>query len=233
MTFEELMELSADALKAKADELGIEYKARANKTELSELIYAKTNDPKGASEVAQGNETNSDDELELGNGVFYVPGQMIKVQIRQENGDLKEGETSLDELLEAKGFSVERVAKLEAEKESLQKQLSGQIVLNETLLSEKADLEQVIASSKSQYSDVDKDGNIIPVPVSPKIEWNNDLKLMPIRARVAPNKGVVTRMRAGLSFGVQYSKYEVDKKTFDALIADDFIQIAALDQSNE
>lgn len=226
MTIEQLMELSKNALLELADEKSITYTTRTTKEELAAMIYAKTNNQEESANVAQADEANSDDAPELGNGVFIVPGQMIKVQIRHENGDLKEGETSLDEVLSAKGFSVEKVAKLETEKTSLQAELSAQIALNKTLIDENEDLEKENEALKAEKDESSKE----PETEAPKatIEWNDELELMQVQVRILPNSGVLNRIRAGLSFTKQYRTVDVNKETFDALLADNYLQVEPL-----
>lgn len=218
MTIEELMELTGAELKAKADGLGIEYSARANKTELSELIYAKTNNPEGASEVAQATETNGDEELELGNGVFYVPGQKIILKVLGEDGELVEQEYPLDDLYNAGETILDKeLLVLRSENETLRAE-------NERLKASNSELE------KSAYREVI--GHPSQAPEEPALVWSGEDQ-MTIRARVMPNKGITNRIRGGHDFTLQYQTITVDKALFDVLSKDQYIQIDAVSSNDE
>ncbi|PWD90346.1 Rho termination factor N-terminal domain-containing protein [Ignatzschineria cameli] len=232
MTIEELTALTNAELKAKADELGIEYLARASKKDLVELIYAQINDPEGASEVAQDNETNSDAELELGNGVFYVPGQKIILRVRGEDNELTEQEFSLDELCLA-GATVldEELITLRTENKLLQGTISELEESNKNLQGKLDACEQHNQTlEKAAYREVINHPS--QSPEASKLEWNGQ-EQMTIRARVMPNKGISTRIRGGHDFTLQYQTITVNKALFDVLSNDSYIQIDAVSNSDE
>lgn len=218
MTIEELMKLTAAELKEKADSLGIDYSARATKTELSELIYVETENQKGASEVAQEAEANSDDELELGNGVFFVPGQKIILKILGADGELTEHEYPLDELYNAGETILDKeLIELRAENELLKAE-------NELLKANNSELE------KSAYREVI--GHPSQAPEETVLFWNGQDQ-MTIRARVKPNSGISNRIRGGYDFTLQYQTITVDKVLFDVLSKDQYIQINTVGSDDE
>jgi|GEM_PF-6777966 len=213
MSIEELMELSAEELREKANALGLEYKSRATKADLSELIYAETTkvtDPESAENVALASPADSE-ELELGNGVFIIPNQMVAVEIRQEDGSLKAGEVAFDDLFAGQvELSVDRVDALEKE--------------NAALKHRNAELEALA------YREVI--GHPSQAPEETVLEWNGRDN-MTIRARVKPNCGISSRIRGGHDFTLQYRVITVNKVLFDLLRNDPYIQIDAVERHDK
>ncbi|PWD89594.1 hypothetical protein DC081_09090 [Ignatzschineria cameli] len=210
MTREELMALTHAELKARATEEGIEFPSRANKTELAELIYEKTNHQEGAQEVAQALKESDNDLLNEGD-FGIVPGQMIKV-ITKKDGDVIETQVPIDDVLDPIRFTLNRSAELEAVNDTLKKE-------NERLKHENAELEALayreVIGHPSQAS---------TEAAVTAIEWDGGDQ-MTIRARVKPNCGISSRIRGGYDFTLQYQEITVDRALFDVLSGDHYIQI--------
>lgn len=210
MTREELMALTHAELKARATEEGIEFPSRANKTELAELIYEKTNHQEGAQEVAQALK-ESDNDLLNEDDFAIVEGQMVRI-ITKKDDEVIEAETALDDLLNSFEPMVYENIELLNENDTLKKE-------NERLKHENAELEALayreVIGHPSQAS---------TEPAVTAIEWDGGDQ-MTIRARVKPNCGISSRIRGGYDFTLQYQEITVDRALFDVLSGDHYIQI--------
>lgn len=230
---EDLLKLSGAELKAIADEKGINYPARITNPKLAELIHAenaKTENANVSQTVAQALK-ESDNDL-LGDGDFaIVEGQMVKV-ITRKDGEVIEGEMSLDELMENelgthlafelavndKDAALARVAQLEQENRDL-KEVNARL--------EASAMREVIGHPSQTPLAVHATEDGIYATIRPT--WNNK-ESMKVRVRIMPNKGITSRIRSGMQFGVQYSEHEIDEATFNALIADSHLQVEVLDE---
>lgn len=225
MNIEELLQLRKPELQKLADEKGIEYNSKTTNQQLAELIHAenaKTENANVSQTVAQALK-ESDNDL-LGDGDFaIVEGQMVKV-ITRKDGEVIEGEMSLDELMEnelgthlalelavdEKDAALARVAQLEQENRDL-KAKNTALELRDVATSFEVDTTHTHVSSA-------------------KPKWDAEAEIMKVRVRIMPNKGITSRIRAGMQFGVQYSEHEIDEATFNALIADSHLQVEALNE---
>lgn len=228
MNIEKLLQLKKPELQKLADEKGIEYNSKTTNQQLAELIHAK-NQNKGAAQAVADALKESDNDL-LGDGDFaIVEGQMVKVIIRK-NGEVIEGEMSLDELMknelgthlalelavDEKDAALARVTQLEQENTDL-KAKNTALELREVATGYDLSLGSDISIVHGH-------------PSSQKPVWSGEAETMKVRVRVSPNKGISNRIRSGMQFGIQYSEHEIDEATFKILIADSHLQVEALNE---